>query len=415
MFLFIMITLFVFMRGKRRHYHSSTTSFAPSNSHQNKNTTFQSQICSLTSVEGQSSYFGAQLFSYKELLHATTSFDSSKELGKGGFSTVYYGKLQDGREVAIKRLYEKHNKQVTQFMNELEILTRLDHKNLVKLYGCTTRQSPELLLVYEYIPNGTIADHLHGIQSNQTTLPWPIRLRIAIETAQALVYLHASDIIHRDVKSKNILITDNFTVKVADFGLSRLFPLDVSHVSTTPQGSPGYVDPEYHQCYHLTNKSDVYSFGVVLAELISAKPAVDITRNRQEINLSSLAINKILQHAWDEFIDPNLRFQEENSKLKDEVISVADLTYQCLQATSSTRPSMEQVLISLKKIQGEENMEVVDVTKVDAAILKEYDSLSSSDNGEIKCEVIVHKAESTPQGSSSNYKQNASLDQAVIE
>lgn len=261
--------------------------------------------------------------------------------------------MQDGREVAIKRLYERQHKQVEQFMNEVEILTRLEHKNLVKLYGCTTRTTPDLLLVYEYIPNGTVVDHL---QTNQqaTTLSWPTRLKIALETATALVYLHASDIIHRDVKTKNILLNMDYSVKVADFGLSRLFPLDVSHISTTPQGSPGYVDPEYHQCYQLTNKSDVYSLGVVLAELISAKPAVDITRNRQEINLSSLAINKIAKRAWTEFVDPNLGFEEEDSKVKDEVIGVAELTYQCLQPTSEARPSMEQVLEILKRIQGEE-------------------------------------------------------------
>ncbi|XP_021865799.1 LEAF RUST 10 DISEASE-RESISTANCEUS RECEPTOR-LIKE PROTEIN KINASE-like 1.2 [Spinacia oleracea] len=369
--LFIMITVFVFVRSKKD-YHSSSP--LPS----------QKIPPSLpTILEEKSSYFGAQLFSYMELQQATNGFDPCKELGKGGFGTVYHGILDDGREVAVKRLYEKQDKQVVQFMNELEILTRLDHKHLVKLYGCTIRSSPELVLVYEYVPNGTLADHLHGHKAKLRSLPWPIRLRIAIETASALVYLHSSDIIHRDVKTKNILLDINCSVKVADFGLSRLFPLDVSHVSTTPQGSPGYVDPEYQQCYQLTNKSDVYSFGVVLAEIISGKPAVDRNRNRQEINLSHLAINRILKRDWSGFIDPKLKVKK-NCKVREQVIAVADLSFKCLQATSETRPCMEQVLQSLKNIQGEESVKdvvVYDVSNNATAVFNGSDYPISSLNG----------------------------------
>ena len=143
-------------------------------------------------------------------------------------------------------------KRVEQFMNEVEILTKIRHQNLVALYGCTSQRSQELILVYEYVSNGTVADHLHGNRSKSCLLTWPVRLSIAIESAEALAYLHVSDVIHRDVKTNNILVDENFQVKVADFGLSRLFPTDVTHVSTAPQGTPGYVDPEYFQCYQLT-------------------------------------------------------------------------------------------------------------------------------------------------------------------
>ncbi|XP_057961689.1 LEAF RUST 10 DISEASE-RESISTANCE LOCUS RECEPTOR-LIKE PROTEIN KINASE-like 1.1 isoform X3 [Malania oleifera] len=308
---------------------------------------------STKSGPGDCFYFGVPVFTYSELQEATYNFDPARELGDGGFGTVYHGKLRDGREVAVKRLYEKSYKRVEQFMNEIEILTRLRHQNLVTLYGCTSRYSRELLLVYEFIPKGTVADHLHGDQATPSSLPWPVRLRIAIETASALAYLHASDIIHRDVKTNNILLDNNFGVKVADFGLSRLFPNDVTHVSTAPQGTPGYVDPEYHQCYQLTEKSDVYSFGVVLIELISSMPAVDIFRQNHEINLANLAVNKIQNQAFGELVDPCLGF-ESDLAVRRMTISAAELAFQCLQLDREARPSMVEVLKVLMIIESEQ-------------------------------------------------------------
>jgi serine/threonine protein kinase len=264
---------------------------------------------------------------------------------------LYLGKLRDGREVAVKRLYEHNYRRIAQFMNEVEILTRLRHKNLVPLYGCTSHRSSQLLLVYEYIPNGTVADHIHGERATPGSLTWPTRMSIAIETDAALVYLHASEIIHCDVKTNNILLDNNFCVKVADFGLSRLLPNDVSHASTAPQGTPGYVDPEYRQCYQLTTKSDVYSFGVVLIELISSLPAVDLARHRHEINLANLAINKIENSAFHELIDPHLGF-ESDKEVERMTILVAQLAFQCIQKDKETRPSMYEVLEALKQIQS---------------------------------------------------------------
>ncbi|KAJ9676966.1 hypothetical protein PVL29_022120 [Vitis rotundifolia] len=307
---------------------------------------------SKTIFENQGSLRGVHIFTYEELEEATNNFDSSKELGDGGFGTVYHGKLRDGRVVAVKRLYENNYKRVEQFMNEVEILQLLRHRNLVSLYGCTSRHSRELLLVYEFIPNGTVADHLHGEQAKPGSLTWPTRMKIAIETASALKYLHASDIIHRDVKTNNILLDNNFSVKVADFGLSRLFPTDVTHVSTAPQGTPGYVDPDYHQCYQLTSKSDVYSFGVVLIELISSMPAVDITRHRHEINLSNMAINKIQNHALHELVDCSLGFDSDQN-IRRMIMAVAELAFQCLQNEKEMRPAMDEVLEVLMGIESE--------------------------------------------------------------
>ncbi|KAI8539063.1 hypothetical protein RHMOL_Rhmol09G0152300 [Rhododendron molle] len=276
-----------------------------------------------------------------ELKEATHNFDPSKELGDGGFGTVYYGKpyfrfssffvflntgkLRDGREVAVKRLYERNYKQVAQFLNEIEILTNVRHPSLV-----------------------TFMDH---------PLPWPVRMNIAIETATALAYLHASEIVHRDVKTNNILLDNNFRVKVADFGLSSLFPNDVSHVSTAPQGTPGYVDPEYHRCHQLTDKSDFYSFGVVLIELISSLPAVDFSRHRHEVNLAKLAIDRIQNGAFNELIDSCLGF-ESDSSVERMTTSVAEVAFQCLQLEREMRPSMNEVLEALKGIQEYKDEEI---------------------------------------------------------
>ncbi|XP_078166450.1 LEAF RUST 10 DISEASE-RESISTANCE LOCUS RECEPTOR-LIKE PROTEIN KINASE-like 1.1 [Carex rostrata] len=293
-----------------------------------------------------------QIFSYEELREATEGFSKSKELGNGGFGIVYKGKLKDGRTVAVKLLYKNNYKSIRQFMNEVEILSGLHHPNLVTLYGSTASSNRELLLVYEFVSNGTVYDHLHGPRSSENALTLSVRLSIAIETANALAYLHAVEppIIHRDVKTKNILLDDGFHVKVGDFGLSRLFPLDVTHVSTVPQGTPGYVDPVYHQCYHLTDKSDVYSFGVVLMELISSKPAVDMSRSKDEINLANMALNKIQRCQLDDLVDPALGFSS-NWDVRCMVSLVAELAFRCLQPDREMRPSIKEVLETLRVIE----------------------------------------------------------------
>ncbi|RWR72243.1 LEAF RUST 10 DISEASE-RESISTANCE LOCUS RECEPTOR-LIKE PROTEIN KINASE-like protein 1.2 [Cinnamomum micranthum f. kanehirae] len=323
------------------------------------------------------------VFSYKELEEATNNFDPSRELGEGGFGTVYHGNLLDGRSVAVKRLYEHNFRRVEQFKNEIEIISRLRHRNLVSLYGCTSRHSRELLLVYEFVPNGTVADHLHGERAKAGALTWPIRMSIAIETADALAYLHAVDIIHRDVKTNNILLDNNFQVKVADFGLSRLFPMDRTHVSTAPQGTPGYVDPDYHRCYQLNDKSDVYSFGVVLFELISSKPAVDITRHRHDINLANMAINKIHSNALHELVDPSFEF-ESNSEVRRRITLVAELAYRCLHDEKEMRPSMEEVLVVLREVESDkykaDKGEDIDVPADDVVLLKKKMTPSSPDS-----------------------------------
>lgn len=285
--------------------------------------------------------------------------------------------------VAVKRHYESNFKRVEQFINEVRILATLRHKNLVTLYGCTSRHSRELLLVYEFISNGTVDDHLHGKRSKSALLPWPVRLNIAVETAEALAYLHANDVIHRDVKSNNILLDDKFHVKVADFGLSRLFPTHVTHVSTAPQGTPGYVDPEYYQCYQLNDKSDVYSFGVVLVELISSLQAVDVSRHRSDVNLANMAINKIQNQELHELVDLDLGFEKDDG-VRRMMTGVAELAFRCLQQQKEMRPNMDEAVEILRAIKSDEldtrEAKVVDVVTDEVVLLKKVPSPLSPDS-----------------------------------
>ncbi|KAK4284167.1 hypothetical protein QN277_001035 [Acacia crassicarpa] len=391
---FFLIGLWVFftVRRRKRVAEQSQTKdlfLAPYSRGVTSSTTTSSQsvpsyVTSKPESLQHSFFYGVKVFTYAELEEATKNFDPSVELGDGGFGTVYYGILKDGRAVAVKRLYESNLKRVEQFRNEVEILARLKHKNLVELYGCTSRHSRELLLVYEYIANGTVSDHLHGDRSQSSLLPWRTRLNIAVETAEALAFLHESDVIHRDVKTNNILLDHNFCVKVADFGLSRLFPNDVTHVSTAPQGTPGYVDPEYFQCYKVTNKSDVYSFGVVLIELISSLEAVDITRHRHDINLANLAINRIQNHQVHELVDPLLGFERDDA-VKKMTTAVAELAFRCLQQDGEMRPSMDEVLQILRGIQregygGHEEVEKKNNMVDEIMLLKDAPPLCSPDS-----------------------------------
>ncbi|XP_044489013.1 LEAF RUST 10 DISEASE-RESISTANCE LOCUS RECEPTOR-LIKE PROTEIN KINASE-like 1.1 [Mangifera indica] len=368
--LMVVLLIFTIWRQKKQKYTSTSV----------KSRNGPSNPFSRSELELSGLYFEVPLFSYSELAKATNNFSDEKELGNGGFGSVYYAKLQDGREVAVKRLHEHNCRRVKQFMNEVKILTHLHHRNLVSLYGCTSQQSQQgLLLVYEYVPNGTVADHLHGNLATPGSLAWPIRMNIAIETAAALAYLHASDIIHCDVKTKNILLDNNFCVKVADFGLSRWFPADVTHVSTMPQGSPGYLDPEYYHCYHLTDRSDVYSFGVVLIELISTLPAVDKKRSRDEINLAEFAMNRIQKHAIEQLVDPCLGYQSDED-IRRMTTSVAELAFLCLQQRKEMRPPMDVVLDELKRI-GSGELKMEDVKKKDNNdVLSIMQPPSDSDN-----------------------------------
>ncbi|KAI5067304.1 hypothetical protein GOP47_0017832 [Adiantum capillus-veneris] len=297
-------------------------------------------------------------FSYKELFAATNGFAENKVLGDGGFGTVYEGVLLcSGQKVAVKRLNSDNARKFEQFFNEIRIVSSLNHTNLVRLHGFCCESLSELLLVYEYACNGTLAENLHGT-TRKGSLLWETRLSIASTIAAALAYMHQQNppILHRDVKSSNILLSEKFHAKLADFGLSRkAYAMQgMANVSTAPQGTPGYVDPQYQECYRLADKSDVYSFGVVLMELISGKAPIDMSgyHGNDHINLSSLAVAKIQEGALHELIDPALVEHDSGitQSTLDMVSSVAELAFLCLAPLQDDRPSMSSVALTLLDI-----------------------------------------------------------------
>ena len=288
-------------------------------------------------------------YPYKEIEKATNGFCEKQRLGTGAYGTVYAGKLHNNECVAIKKIKHRDTDSIEQVMNEIKLLSSVSHPNLVRLLGYCI-ENGEQVLVYEYMPNGTLSQHLQ--RERGKALPWTVRLTIATETAQAIAYLHSAmnpPIYHRDIKSSNILLDFNYKSKVADFGLSRLGMFETSHISTAPQGTPGYVDPQYHQNFHLSDKSDVYSFGVVLVEIITAMKVVDFNRPTTEVNLAALAVDRIGKGRVEEIIDPFIELHRDAWTCSS-VHKVAELAFRCLAYHKDMRPSMMEVANELEDI-----------------------------------------------------------------
>jgi serine/threonine protein kinase len=310
---------------------------------------------------------GVPVYSYAEIARATNSFSHTHRLGTGAYGTVYVGKLPGSSApaalVAIKRLRcrlhhddDDAAAEAALLLNEIKLISSVSHPNLVRLLGCCLDRG-EQVLVYEYVPNGTLSQHLLSASSGgRSRLTWRARLGVAAETAAAIAYLHGMrpPIFHRDVKSSNILLDGALRPKLADFGLSRAVDrLEAarSHVSTAPQGTPGYVDPEYHQNFHLSDKSDVYSFGVVLLELITAMKVVDFDRPAAEVNLASLALDRIGKGRVGEIVDPALLAGGDGEDwVMGSVRHVSELAFRCLAFQKDVRPSMSEVAAELQRI-----------------------------------------------------------------
>ncbi|KAI9123227.1 hypothetical protein K1719_006116 [Acacia pycnantha] len=286
-----------------------------------------------------------KIFTEDELKIATNNFDESRILGRGGQGTVYKGILPDNSLVAIKKSrVGGDSRQVKDFINEVTVLSQINHRNVVKLFGCCL-ETEVPLLVYEFVDNGTLLDHIDPLK-NEHSLSWETRLRIAAETAEAISYLHYAasiPIIHRDIKSTNILLDHSHQAKVSDFGASRLVPLDETQVTTVVQGTLGYLDPEYLLTGQLNEKSDVYSFGVVLVELITGNKAVEFNRPEQKNLAMHFASSMREDNLW-HILDKRMLDQKNAEQLKE----VAFLARRCTRLNGEERPTMKEVATELQ-------------------------------------------------------------------
>lgn len=290
-------------------------------------------------------------FSIDEIRSTTNNFSHEFLIGSGGYGRVYKGSIDGGaKTVAIKRLKSESRQGEKEFWTEIKMLSRLRHEHLVPLIGyCNEGQ--EMILVYEYMQRGTVADHLYKIARHggcNPPLSWEQRLKICIGAARGLYFLHTSRqrVIHRDVKSSNILLDENWVAKISDFGLSKMGAPNesITHISTNVKGTFGYLDPEYFLTRKLTRKSDVYAFGVVLFEMLSGRPAVDIRLEEQQHSLAAWARYCIRKGKVDKLIDCNLMGQITPACLKVFV----GIAGRCVDTHPHERPAMADVVIPLE-------------------------------------------------------------------
>ncbi|KAL1807266.1 hypothetical protein DCAR_0833132 [Daucus carota subsp. sativus] len=290
-------------------------------------------------------------FKYSTVERATGSFDEANKLGQGGFGTVYKGVLADGREIAVKRLFYNNRHRAADFFNEVNIISSVEHKNLVRLLGCSC-SGPESLLVYEFLPNRSL-DRFIFDSSKGKELNWEKRDEIIIGTAEGLVYLHENNkirIIHRDIKASNILLDSRLRAKIADFGLARSFQGDKSHISTAIAGTLGYMAPEYLANGQLTEKADVYSFGVLLLEIVTGRQNNKGKSSEFSDSLVTIAWKRFQQGTVEEILDTNLMLNDfHRSNVKAEVLRVVHIGLLCIQEAASLRPSMSKALKMLAK------------------------------------------------------------------
>ncbi|XP_028780005.1 serine/threonine-protein kinase-like protein ACR4 isoform X1 [Neltuma alba] len=291
----------------------------------------------------------AQTFNYEELERATGGFKEESIVGKGSFSCVFKGVLKDGTVVAVKRAIMSPNMQKNskEFHTELDLLSRLNHAHLLNLLGYC-EEGGERLLVYEFMAHGSLHQHLHGKnKASKEQLDWVRRVTIAVQAARGIEYLHGyacPPVIHRDIKSSNILIDEEHNARVSDFGLSLLGPADSSSpLAELPAGTLGYLDPEYYRLHYLTTKSDVYSFGVLLLEILSGRKAIDM--QYEEGNIVEWAVPLIKAGDITAILDPVLKPPPDLEALK----RIANVACKCVRMRGKERPSMDKVTTTLER------------------------------------------------------------------
>ncbi|ERM95219.1 hypothetical protein AMTR_s00009p00267490 [Amborella trichopoda] len=295
-------------------------------------------------VDGLLSPKNIKLFSYIELRSATKNFHPSNRIGRGGFGTVYRGTLRDGTEVAVKSLSAESKQGVHEFLTEIDMIADVRHPNLVTLIGCCV-QGNHRILVYEYVENNSLAYALLGPENKRIELDWNRRSAICMGTANGLAFLHEElepHIVHRDIKASNILLDKDLLPKIGDFGLAKLFPNNITHISTRVAGTVGYLAPEYAMRGQLTKKADVYSFGILILEIISGRSSAKATWSAMQKFLLEWTWQLYEEGRLLELVDPELEEYPE-----EEVLRFIKVALFCTQAACKQRPDMKQVVTML--------------------------------------------------------------------
>jgi serine/threonine protein kinase len=320
------------------------------------------------------------------LLAATENFHDDNKLGQGGFGPVYKGTLSDGKEIAVKKLCLKSRQGKKEFINEVKLVSKIQHRNLVKLLGCCT-EGLEKLLVYEYLPNKSL-DKILFDPEKRNQLDWQKRYNIIVGIARGLLYLHQDSrlrIIHRDIKASNILLDEKLDPKVADFGLARVFPEDESHVSTTVAGTYGYMAPEYLMQRQLSVKADVYSFGVLLLEVVTG-------RKNTDYNLSP-EMQMLLEWAWRSYEHGNIEQMIDRAIIEtcdeEQALRCIVVGLLCTQADSSLRPPMSTITLMISS----HSVTLPDPTK--PAFVSSVTQTTSSGSGLSHASVTAHSSVSS--------------------
>ncbi|KAI3676203.1 hypothetical protein L1987_85804 [Smallanthus sonchifolius] len=285
-------------------------------------------------------------FTLRDLELATNRFSKDNVIGEGGYGVVYRGTLVNRNPVAVKKLLNNVGQAEKEFRVEVEAIGHVRHKNLVRLLGYCI-EGTHRMLVYEYVNNGNLEQWLHGAMRQHGYLTWEARIKVLIGTAKALAYLHEAiepKVVHRDIKSSNILIDDEFNAKVSDFGLAKLLGAGKSHITTRVMGTFGYVAPEYANTGLLNEKSDVYSFGVVLLESITGRDPVDYGRPAQEVNLVDWLKMMVGSRRSGEVVDPTIETKPSTRALKRALLTAL----RCVDPDSEKRPKMSHVVRMLE-------------------------------------------------------------------
>ncbi|GJX63329.1 wall-associated receptor kinase 2-like protein [Tanacetum coccineum] len=296
--------------------------------------------------EAKQSNHMAKIFSARVLEKATDNFHKSNVIGEGGYGTVYKGTLEDKRNVAIKKSKSIDENQIEQFINEVIILSEISHPNVVKVLGCCL-ETHTPLLVYEFVTNKTVFNHLHDHRSS-CSLTFERRLNIATQTAEALAYIHSTtQIIHRDIKSSNILLTDDYTAKVSDFGISNTSDQEFYWTDKEEvHGTLGYIDPEYFRSGILTEKSDVYSFGMFLVELLTGRKVFSHDGTESDLGLAIFFVSSLERGSLIHILDHLVKI----NGLSEHIKFVANLAKDCIELEGKKRPNMEEVKKKLKEL-----------------------------------------------------------------